>query len=257
MRVICIANFKGGTGKTATCVNLAAILADEGKRVLLIDADPQHNSSDFFGAEADAVTLTDVLDGRAEPYWPDVLSQTGREGLCLLPADMRLLELDLASMRTDAGGVAVKRLRDLMDVLREDEAFDVVLIDCPPSFTAASVAALSVADEVIIPTRTDAFSQAGVGELVEQIRRLILVEPQRDIRWRVLLTMTDRTNLSRQGAEHLRRAFPSRSVFDQEIRNSVKVGEASFARKPVTEYAPGCSAAADYRALAKEVLESV
>ena len=254
MKVIAISNFKGGTGKTVTCVNLAAILADEGKRVLLIDADPQHNASDFYGAEADAVTLSHVLTGQAAPTWPDILSPTGREGLSLLPADMDLLTLDLASMRDGQGSEAVKRLWDLMDALAGDDAFDIVLIDCPPSFTAASVAALSVADEVIIPTRTDAFSQAGVGELVEQIRRLILVEPQRDIRWRVLLTMTDRTNLSRQGAEHLRRAFPSRAVFDQEIRSSVKVGESSYARKPVTEYAPGCSAAADYRALAKEVL---
>lgn len=254
MKVISFANFKGGTGKTVTCCNVAAILAEKPCRVLVIDADPQHNTSDFFGAEADSVTLSDVLAGNAEPYWPELLSPTGREGLSLLPADMELLTLDLASMTEGRGAEAVRRLRSLMDVLREDDAFDFVLIDCPPSFTAASVAALSVSDEVIIPTRVDRFSQAGVGELVEQIRQLLRAEPGRELRWRVLITMADGTNLHRQGAELLRKAFPSGAVFGQAIRNTVKVGEASFARKPVTEYAPHSTAAIDYRELVKEVL---
>lgn len=254
MKVISVANFKGGTGKTVTATTLAAVLADKGERVLLIDADPQHNSSDFYRAETDGVTLTHVLTGQAEPYWPDILSPTGREGLSVLPADMDLLTLDLASMKDGTGSEAVKRLRDLVVVLRQDDAFDVVLIDCPPSFTAASVAALSVSDEVIIPTRVDAFSQAGVGELIEQIRQLVLVDPGRDIRWRVLITMADGTNLHRQGAELLRASFPTGSVFETAIRNTVKVGEATFVRKPVTEYAPRSTAAWDYQQLAKEVL---
>lgn len=254
MKIISIANFKGGTGKTSTTVNLAAVLAERGHRVLVIDADPQHNTSDFFGAEADSVTLADVLRGEAEPYWPDIVCPTGREGLSLLPADMRLLELDLASMRAGSGGAAVKRMEDLADVLREDAAADYVLIDCPPSFTAASVAALAVSDRVIIPSRVDAFSQAGVGELVCQIRQLTQVNAQRDLRWKVLITMADATNLHRQGAELLRKSFPDGSVYRTEIRSTVKVSESSFARRPLVEYAPRCTAAQDYAALAEEVL---
>lgn len=255
MKTIAIANFKGGSGKTTTAITLAAVWAEQGKRVLLIDADPQHNTTDFYGAaDEGAVTLTHVLMGLCEPYWPELLSPTGREGLSLLPADMDLLTLDLASMRAGGGSEAVKRLRGLMDVLREDDAFDVILIDCPPSFTAASVAALSVADEVIIPTRVDAFSQSGVSELVEQIRQLILADPDRDLRWRVLITMADGTNLHREGADLLRRTMPTGCVFDRAIRATVKVGEATFARRPVTEYAPHSTAANDYRELAEEVL---
>ena len=253
MRVISVANFKGGTGKTVTAVNLAAILAAEGDRVLLIDADPQHNASDFFGAEPDAVTLSDVLTGHAEPYWPEILSPTGREGLSLLPADMELLTLDLASMKDGSGSEAVKRLRDLMDVLREDGAFDFVIIDCPPSFTAASVAALSVTDELIIPTKTDAFSQAGVDELIRQARQLILVNPEQDLRWRVLITMADSTNLHKQGAMLLRASLPWGAVFRNEIRNTVKVGESTFVKKPLCEYAPKCTSTLNYEALAEEV----
>lgn len=253
MRVISIANFKGGTGKTTTAVNLAAELAELGRRVLLIDADPQHNASDFFGAEPDAVTLSDVLTGHAEPYWPEILSPTGREGLSLLPADMELLTLDLASMKDGSGSEAVKRLRDLMDVLREDGAFDFVIIDCPPSFTAASVAALSVTDELIIPTKTDAFSQAGVDELIRQARQLILVNPEQDLRWRVLITMADSTNLHKQGAMLLRASLPWGAVFRNEIRNTVKVGESTFVKKPLCEYAPKCTSTLNYEALAEEV----
>ena len=254
MRVISIANFKGGTGKTVTACTMAAVLAEKSRRVLLIDADPQHNTSDFFGADGDGATLSDVLTGTAEPCWPELLSPTGREGLSLLPADMELLTLDLASMTEGRGTEAVRRLESLLDVLREDNAFDFVLIDCPPSFTAASVAALSVSDEVIIPTRVDRFSQAGVGELVDQIRQLLRADPQRDLRWRVLITMADGTRLHRQGTELLRASFPTGAVFKTAIRATVKVGEASFARQPVTEYAPRCTAAMDYRELVKEVL---
>lgn len=252
MRVISIANFKGGTGKTVTACTLAALLADEGENVLLIDADPQRNTSDFFGAEEDACTLADVLAGRAEPYWPELMSPTGREGLSLLPADMELLTLDLASMQDGSGKEAIRRLRSLMDALREDEAFNFVLIDCPPSFTAASVAALAVSDEVIIPTRVDRFSQTGVSELVEQIRQLLRAEP-RELRWRILVTMADATNLHRQGVELLRKTFPH-NVLATQIRATVHVGEATFARRPVTEYKPRCTAAVDYRALMREVM---
>ena len=254
MKVIAISNFKGGTGKTVTACTLAAVLADQGQRVLLIDADPQHNASDFYGAEADAVTLSHVLAGQAEPYWPDILSPTGREGLSLLPADMDLLTLDLASMRDGQGSEAVKRLRDLMDVLAGDDAFDIVLIDCPPSFTAASVAALAECDDVILPTRADAWSRAGVLEMVEQIRSLRRQTGARP-RCLVLITMADRTLLSRQISEQLREC--GLTVFDTQIRRSVAVGESSYARQPLMDYAPECNAARDYDALVREYLGEV
>ena len=249
MRVISIANFKGGTGKTVTACNLAAELADLGRRVLLIDADPQHNASDFFGADYDwPCTLTDVLEGTAEPYWPDNVSATGREGLDILPADMGLLRLDLAAI-ANGSSEALRRLTDFLDAVREDDAYDAVIFDCPPSFTAASVAALVNSDEVILPTRVDAFSRAGVEELISQIRSL---GRSTKAAFRLLITMADNTNLSRQGAGALRES--GLLVFQTEIRNCVKAGESTYARQPLCEYAPRSTAAADYRALVKEVL---
>ena len=252
MRVISIANFKGGTGKTVTACNMAAILADSGRKVLLIDADPQHNASDFFGAEPDSFTLCDVLQGYGEPDWHDNVQPTGREGLELLPGDMNLLQLDLAALVSSVSK-APQRLRDFLDSAERDGAYDYVIIDCPPSFTAASVAALSASDCVIIPTRVDAFSRAGVEELLGQLRGLGQIS--RSVRFRVLITMADRTNLSRQGAELLRGSGVR--VFDTEIRSAVAVGESTYARQPLCDYAPRSTAAKDYAALVQEFLGEV
>ena len=253
MRVLSIANFKGGTGKTVTAVNMAAELADLGRRVLLIDADPQHNASDFYGGGYDfPCTLTDVLEGTAEEYWPDCIAPTGREGLDLLPADMGLLRLDLAAI-ADGSGEALRRMTDFLGTVNGDEAFDYVIIDCPPSFTAASVAALINSDDVILPTRVDAFSRAGVGELIGQLRSL--GREARGARMMMLVTMSDRSNLCRQGAGALRES--GLWVFETEIRSCVKVGESTYARQPLRDYAPRSSAAADYKALVKEYLEEV
>lgn len=249
MRTIAIANFKGGTGKTVTACNLAALLAREGKGVLLIDADPQHNSTDFFMDYQGELTLTEVLEGSAETVWSDNVAGTAFDRLLLLPADMGLLRLDLAAL-LNGSEVNDKRLFDFLSAVREDGETDFVLIDCPPSFTAASVAAFVCCDEVILPTRADAFSRAGAMELVEQIRSLkrYHVEP----RFRMLLTMSDRTRLSRQSEEHLRRA--GLEMFRTVIRSSVVVGESTYARLPLYEYAPRSIAARDYEELVKEVL---
>ena len=247
MRIISIANFKGGTGKTVTACNMAAILADRGYQVLVIDADPQHNTTDFFGHLAD-VTLSDIL-ATSSPRYADAITLSRVDRVCLVSADMGLLSLDLASMLA-GGGDYIHRFTEFVGFLRTSGDFDYVVVDCPPSFTAASVAALSVSDDVIIPTRVDAFSRAGVLELQDQLSRLGRL---RVWGFRVLITMADRTNLFRQGSELLRDS--GLPVFDTEIRTSVVVGESTFARQPLAEYAPRNPAAVDYLAFVEEYLE--
>lgn len=249
MKIYAIANFKGGTGKTSTAVNLAAMMARDGERTLLIDADPQHNATDFFlDRTENCTTLTDVLEGLSEPVWADCLSPAGRENLEILPADMNLLRLDLSAILhgTHSGFL---RFQDFLDAMGQDGEIDNVVIDCPPSFTAASVAALANADELILPTRVDAFSRRGVLELLEQVESL--PRTATPARCRVLVTMADRSNVSRQGEELLRAGRVE--VFRTVIRRGVAVDESSYARQPLYEYAPRSAPARDYEALLKEV----
>ena len=173
MKTISIVNLKGGVGKTVTTVNMAAILAEDyGKKVLVIDADPQANASHFYGIGEDANTIACIMDGLADdPY--DCIYCTAHEGVDIVPSDISLITADIASVRK---GVGAGRLRDFLDVIDEDArtsgeatVYDVVLIDCPPSFTAASVAAIAASDDVIIPVKVDAFSVSGIRELLTQI----------------------------------------------------------------------------------------
>lgn len=252
MRVISIANFKGGVGKTVTAVNLAAIWARDGKRVLLIDADAQHNASDFYCPDWEGQTLTDLLMSNADPYIWNVLANTSYKNLSLLCADMGLLRLDLAAMLNGAEYVDGGPEKALFDFLQKvkDDGFDVALIDCPPSFTASSVAALICSDEVILPVKADAFSRLGAMELIHQAKglRYYNILP----RFRVLATMANRTRLSRQIIDQLK--ADGLDVCETVIHDSVCVSESTYTRVPLYEYAPGSRAAQDYEQLAKEVL---
>lgn len=255
MRVVSIANFKGGTGKTVTACNMAAELAAMGKKVLLIDADPQHNTSDFYLPKdaGEVQTLYDLLEGIADPHWENIVEPTGREGIDLLPADMQLLLLDLGSIVNGSQAPLTARFADFLDALRTDDAFDYVIIDCPPSFTAATVAALLESDDVIMPTRVDAFSRQGVTELIDQVRNI--GRAARGLKFHALITMHDRTNLSRQGEALLRQS--GFHVFRTVIRACVAVGESTYAKQPLREYAPRCTAAKDYEFFAREFREEV
>lgn len=252
MKILSIANFKGGTGKTVTACNLAAIAAREGRRVLLIDADAQHNSSDFFGADPEGCTLTDVLEGYADGVAGDYVQETTLDNLDVLPADMGLLRLDLAAILSQ-DNQPLRRMDDFLDALRADREYDLIIIDCPPSFTAASVAALVNSDEVLMPTRSDAFSRTGVLEIREQLNNvgLRLLRPMPRIR--VLITMADaRSSVPKQAAAMYKAA--GFAVCRTVIRSGVAVSKSTWQRLPLYAVAPGSRPAQDYEALAREVL---
>ena len=243
-------------GKTVTACNLAAILgAWHEKRVLLIDADAQANTTAFYSCDRAGRTLADVLAGRCN-YWPEFILETEVTGVSVLPADISLLEQDIASVRR-GGMESIKFLGDLMQVLAEDNAYDVVLFDCPPAFSAASVAAIACSDAVIIPTKIDAWSVSGVDEIVRQIDA-IRQEIKPGIRVAgVLITMYHRAEVQEQGAEFLRKLLRSRNaaVYDTAIRRTDKVDEATFARQPLYQWSRTSSAGRDYLAWTEEFLK--
>lgn len=251
MKIICIMNLKGGTGKTVTSGNIADLLAaDHGKRVLLIDADHQGNTSRFFlDDEMIVTTLRDILAGEAEPYWPENVCHTGCEGLDLIPADMSLAELDAAPERDPR---AVWRLREFLEAVAEDNAYDYVIVDMPPAFSLAARAALAAADEVIVPIKLDAFSVYGMAELLRQIKSMERVNPRLTLAG-VLVTMWRNIDVVNQAERVLRGgSFP---VFRTVIRQTDRVDESTFQRQPLRVYSPRSAACVDYRALVREYLE--
>ena len=251
MKTVCIMNLKGGTGKTVTSINLAALLAARhSKRVLLIDADHQGNASSFFHAELTGDTLLEVLLGASDPYWENVVQQTEYEGLDILPTDMSLAELDATPV--PEAGQALRRLREFLDVLTEDAAYDYAVIDMPPAFSFAARAALLAADEVIVPIKLDAFSVAGMAELRKQVSSMSRINPRLTLVG-VLVTMWRNAEVIVQAERVLRDS--NVPVFQSVIRRTDIVDESTFQREPLYLYSPHSAACVDYKRFAAEYLE--
>lgn len=253
MKVIAVINLKGGVGKTVTVINMASILAgDYKKRVLVIDADSQHNSSDFFGVKCDpGEGLAAVLQGSNEPYWPYCVSSSCVPGVDVLPSDDSLMGLDVSAARD--GRVNTEALVDFLSAVAEDDGYDFVIIDLPPAFNAAAVAALRVATDVIVPTKLDAFSVSGIPNVMYQISTMHRVNPALHVRG-ILITMA--TSATADAEKQLRsvngKMLP---VFKQTIRRSQKVDDMTYSGSALCLYSPRSGAGIDYRRWVREYME--
>jgi chromosome partitioning protein len=245
--ILAIANQKGGVGKTTTAINLGAALAALEQRVLLVDCDPQGNATRGLGRQAKAPNLYHVLTGGAAAA--DAVVDTGFPNLDLLPSDR-----DLVGVEVEFVGVEgwQRRLGDAIAPLAA--GYDVVLLDCPPSLGHLTVAALSAADGVLVPLQCEYYALEGVSELVSTIRR---VQGSLNARLQlagVLLTMyDDRTNLSRDVADEIRRHF-SGKVYETVIPRNVRLAEAPSHGLNVLQYDIRCRGAEAYLSAAREML---
>lgn len=245
MRTTIILNLKGGIAKTASTVNIAAILArDYQKRVLLVDADSQCNTTEFFGGDPADGNLAEVLrhngDDSAE-FAVISIQPTGFEGIDLLAGDESLMDLDLT--KVELQDVRATVLRDMVRMLAERDAYDYCLVDCPPAFNAASAAALMAADEVIIPIKLDAFSLRGMTNLLRQITNMRQINPRLRLAG-CLPTMWYRSDNIQQAEETLRAS--GLPVFPH-IRRTDKVDDMTFAQEPLLISSPRSAAGVDYR----------
>jgi chromosome partitioning protein len=249
--VIAIANQKGGVGKTTTAINLAGALAEIGHRILCVDMDPQANLTAGLGINLNAVerSMADVLvDGRAE--LDEVVLATGTAGIDVAPAN-----IDLASTEGELFTVLGREqvLRDAFE--GRVDAYDYVLIDCPPNLGLLTVNGLVAADGVIIPVQTQYYAMKGLSNLVKVIGA-IRQKLNRDLEiYGLLATFYDgRTNLAKDMLEELR-VVGEHHIFDTVVRNTVRLGEAPLVGVPITVYASNSDAARTYRELAREVLD--
>lgn len=258
MRVLVVANQKGGVGKTTTAINLGTALAAIGERVLIVDLDPQGNASTGLGIDhkSRAASTYDVLLG--EKTLAEVIQPTAVPRLCVAPSTLDLLgvELEIAGDkdRTFKLRAAIQALGQ-REVEREDERFTYLLIDCPPSLNLLTVNALAASDSVVVPLQCEFFALEGLSQLlktVDQVRKSL--NPRLTIHG-VVLTMYDpRNNLATQVVEDVR-AFMGDKVYQTIIPRNVRVSEAPSHGKPVLLYDLKCNGSQAYLRLASEVIQ--
>ncbi len=252
MRVISIANQKGGCGKTITAINLSACLAENDRRVLLIDMDPQGHSTMGLNVDGEQAsnTMYDVLnpDPEFKTRLEDVIINVSKN-LDIVPSNVLLSAIEQKLAGLD------ERENQLRFAIEEfgGSAYDYIIIDCPPSVGLLTFNALMASREVIIPIEGSYFSLHGVGKLLETIK---VIEDRlgHELSFRALSTIYDRrTRMAREVLGEIREHFKERA-FTSVIHNTVKLREAASLGKPITEYSRSCVAFEDYDSLANEVI---
>jgi len=250
-KILAITNQKGGVGKTTTAINVAAALAANDLRVLVIDSDPQGNATTGLGGtkDPDRPSLYQVLLGGAEIA--DAIVHTGFEGLDLVPGDKNLVgaNLELVDMPRREF-----RLHDKVNAARTQ--YDFILIDCPPALDLLTLNALIAADSVLVPIQCEFFALEGISELMDTIQRVRdSFDHPLEIEGILLTMFDDRTNLTRQVANDLRDFFGAK-VFQTVIPRSIRLAEAPSHGQTILAYDVRSRGAESYIQLAKEILQN-
>jgi len=252
MRIIAIANQKGGCGKTTTSVNLAVAFAEKGKKTLIVDLDPQGHSTIGFGCDPDSLTMT-IYNAlmKAQPTISEIIVSTKIERLDLAPSNVLLsgAEIELASV-LGREFVLTEKLKTVQD------KYDLCVIDCPPSLSLLTLNALVASTGVIVPVQVEYYAMEGLKQLFETVN--IIGEQLHACNVKILgllLTFVEKRRLLSSQTQKQMREYFGDLVFDTVIHRCVRLAEAPSAGQPVFTYAPDSRSAAEYRALAEEIID--
>ena len=248
-KVISVANQKGGVGKTTTTVNLATLLAKKGKKVLLIDTDPQGNATSGLGVTKELeFSVYDILVG--ETLFEETIQETAVKNLKVCPSNISLAgaEVQLVSMMSRE-----QRLKTKLDLVKDQ--FDYILIDCPPSLGLVTLNAFTASDSVLIPVQCEYFALEGIGQLLNTVN-LVKKHLNKNLEIEgALLTMYDaRTNLSNQVVKEVKKYFEDK-VYKTVIPRNVRLSEAPSYGMPISLYDPKSKGAKAYDKFSKEFLK--
>jgi chromosome partitioning protein len=257
-RIISLLNQKGGVGKTTTTVNLAAGIAEAGNKVLVIDLDPQTHLGLHFGIDETAASVYDLLMDKTVTVKDALVKARKNIDLVTSEVDLAAAESELAS-KTDRHDLLSKKLSTVAD------AYDYILIDCPPSLGLLTINALAASKELIVPMQTHFLALQGVSRLFETVQMLVGgLNPGLEVTGIVLCMHEKNTKLAREVVEDLEKFFDSSRdsnapwrnciIFDPPIRRNVKLAEAPSFGKTIFDYEPDCAGAKDYAKLAQSVM---
>lgn len=253
MRIVAIANQKGGVGKTTTAINISAALSKLRKKILLIDLDPQANATSGLGLELSSSenSLYQAMIGTSNAI--DTIINSGRKNLDVIPASMDLagVEIELAQM-----GDHLTRLRDVLSPIRRQTNYDYCIIDTPPSLGVLMTSALAACDEVLTPLQCEWFGLEGLAKIIHVISQICLSGANPTLTHEgILMTMYDgRTNLSKQVVEQVQAHLPE-TLYQSVIPRSIRLGEAPSFGRTIFEHEPNGSSSFAYLSAAKEFLK--
>ncbi len=250
VKIIAVANQKGGVGKTTTSMNLSASLAELGQRVLLVDLDPQANATSGLGIEP-TESLSAYMPMLGEALLTDMIVETPRANLHLIPANLDLAGVEVELIRL---GDHLTRLRKAFEPLRASAPYDFVVLDCPPSLGVLMTNALSAADEILVPLQCEYYSMEGLAKIIGVCEQLRDAGANPDLQLcGLLMTMYLRTNHANQVIAEIQKHYGD-VIFKTVIPRTIRLAEAPSHGQPIIQYETTGLGAAAYRTLAKEFL---